>query len=165
MQQCTGTCSDPGALQALQPRQEGGQGGQTPEERAKSVLDDLLERLPELFDLEDIRSRIDELTPYIMVAIQVAPPLLPGSGADVRGGQGRASCSSPMIAWPPSGQAACPALCGRLQLACIPATAFEDARLSCPCGGGPVSHGNALLGVASGRLRTGQPPADQVDSS
>ena len=57
--------------QALQPRQEGGQSGQTPEEKAKAVLDDLLERLPELFDLEDIRSRIDELTPYIMVAIQV----------------------------------------------------------------------------------------------
>ena len=34
------------------------------------MLDDLLERLPELFDLEDIRSRVDELTPYIMVAIQ-----------------------------------------------------------------------------------------------
>ena len=58
--------------QALQPRVEGGQSGQTPEERAKAVLDDLLERLPELFDLEDIRSRIDELTPYIMVAIQVS---------------------------------------------------------------------------------------------
>ena len=60
--------------QALQPRVEGGQSGQTPEERAKAVLDDLLERLPELFDLEDIRSRIDELTPYIMVAIQVSWP-------------------------------------------------------------------------------------------
>ena len=64
---------------------------QTPEERAKSVLDDLLERMPELFDLEDIRSRIDELTPYIMVAIQarahppcfgplLARPRLPGLG-------------------------------------------------------------------------------------
>ena len=66
--------------QALQPRQEGAQGGQTPEERAKAVLDDLLERIPELFDLEDIRSRIDELTPYIMVAIQVCcSPWQPGA--------------------------------------------------------------------------------------
>ena len=30
-----------------------------------------MERLPEQFDLEDIRSRVDEFTPYVMVAIQV----------------------------------------------------------------------------------------------
>ena len=60
-------------LTNLQPRQAGGGGGLSPEERAKGVLDDILERLPELFDLEEIRSRIDEFTPYIMVAIQVAP--------------------------------------------------------------------------------------------
>lgn len=35
------------------------------------VLDDIRERLPEAFDMEDIRSRVAELTPYIMVAIQV----------------------------------------------------------------------------------------------
>lgn len=34
------------------------------------VLDDVRERLPEPFDMEDIRSRVAELTPYIMVAIQ-----------------------------------------------------------------------------------------------
>lgn len=37
------------------------------------VLDDIRERLPERFDMEDIRSRVAELTPYIMVAIQVTP--------------------------------------------------------------------------------------------
>ena len=36
------------------------------------VLDDVRERLPEAFDMEDIRSRVAELTPYIMVAIQVS---------------------------------------------------------------------------------------------
>lgn len=39
------------------------------EDRAKMVLDDLLERLPEQFDLEDIRSRM-EMTPYAMVCMQ-----------------------------------------------------------------------------------------------
>jgi dynein heavy chain len=41
------------------------------EEKAKGVLDSIMERLPELFDLEEIRSRMDEFTPYVMVAIQV----------------------------------------------------------------------------------------------
>lgn len=41
------------------------------EEKAKMVLDDLTERLPEQFDMEDIRGRVDEYTPYVMVAIQV----------------------------------------------------------------------------------------------
>ena len=41
------------------------------EEKSKIVLDDLVERLPENFDLEDIRSRVDEYSPYVMVAIQV----------------------------------------------------------------------------------------------
>jgi len=41
------------------------------EEKAKMVLDDLGDRLPDQFDMEDIRSRVDEVTPYAMVAIQV----------------------------------------------------------------------------------------------
>lgn len=35
------------------------------------VLDDIRDRLPEAFNMEDIRSRVPDLTPYIMVAIQV----------------------------------------------------------------------------------------------
>ena len=35
------------------------------------MLDDLVERLPEQFDMEDIRGRVDEFSPYVMVAIQV----------------------------------------------------------------------------------------------
>jgi dynein heavy chain len=31
------------------------------------VLDDLVEKLPDQFDMEDIRGRTDEITPYIMV--------------------------------------------------------------------------------------------------
>ena len=42
------------------------------EEKAKVVLDDLFELLPEHFDVEEIRSRTEDVTPYIMVAIQVS---------------------------------------------------------------------------------------------
>lgn len=36
------------------------------------VLDDLLEKLPERLELADIRARVDEFTPYVMVALQVS---------------------------------------------------------------------------------------------
>ena len=41
------------------------------EEVAKAVLDDVLERLPETPPLDDIRARVDEPSPYTMVALQV----------------------------------------------------------------------------------------------
>ena len=50
---------------------EGAAGGVGPEERAKAVLDDLRERLPEGLDMEDIRTRVAEPSPYMMVALQV----------------------------------------------------------------------------------------------
>lgn len=37
------------------------------------VLDDVVEHLPESFDLEAIRVRVDEPSPYAMVAIQARP--------------------------------------------------------------------------------------------
>lgn len=58
------------SLVQLQPREAGGEGGMSTEEKAKMVLDDLVERLPDQFDMEDIRGRVDEYTPYVMVAIQ-----------------------------------------------------------------------------------------------
>lgn len=39
--------------------------------QAKVVLDELLEKLPDQMDLADIRARVDELTPFLMVALQV----------------------------------------------------------------------------------------------
>ena len=69
------------SLVLLQPLEGGGEGGLGPEEKAKMVLDDLGERLPEQFDLEAIRGRADEFTPYVMVAIQVG-------GGGPRGGGG-----------------------------------------------------------------------------
>lgn len=40
------------------------------QERAKTVLDDVLEKLPESFDFEDITSRVVERTPYTVVFLQ-----------------------------------------------------------------------------------------------
>ena len=50
------------------------------------VLDEISERLPELFDMEDIRNRVDDFNPYVMVAIQVSachPMQLAHDGMDV----------------------------------------------------------------------------------
>ena len=58
------------SILSLQPRDGSGEEGSSVEDQAKMVLDDLVERLPDQFDLEDIRSRTDDITPYIMVAIQ-----------------------------------------------------------------------------------------------
>ena len=60
------------SLVSLQPRSAGGEGGVSEEERAKQVLDDIRDKLPDVFDMEDIRSRTDDLSPYAMVAIQEA---------------------------------------------------------------------------------------------
>lgn len=43
------------SLVQLQPREAGGEGGLSSEEKAKMVLDDVMERLPELFDMEEVR--------------------------------------------------------------------------------------------------------------
>ena len=58
------------AMLSLQPREAGGEAGASTEEKARTVVDDILERLPEEFDLEEIRARTEEVTPYAMVAIQ-----------------------------------------------------------------------------------------------
>lgn len=41
------------------------------EEQAKVILDDVLDRLPDVPNLDEIRKRVEELTPYTMVALQV----------------------------------------------------------------------------------------------
>lgn len=51
---------------AAQPRDAAEEAGLTVEEQTRQVLDSLVDRIPELFDLDDIRSRVDELTPYVM---------------------------------------------------------------------------------------------------
>ena len=49
-----------------QPRDAAEEAGLSVEEQARQVLDGLSERIPEQFDLDDIRSRVDEFTPYVM---------------------------------------------------------------------------------------------------
>lgn len=58
------------SMLSMQPREASGEAGASTEDKARSVLDDVSERLPEEFDLEDIRKRAEEVTPYVMVAIQ-----------------------------------------------------------------------------------------------
>merc|ERR1719443_473388 len=48
----------------------GGEGGMTVGEKVKMQLDDILERLPELFPMLEIQERIDDVTPYTGVFLQ-----------------------------------------------------------------------------------------------
>lgn len=61
------------SLALLQPREDVQEGGLRVEEKAKIVLDDVLDRLPEAPRMDEIRSRVNEPTPYTMVALQVSP--------------------------------------------------------------------------------------------
>ena len=59
------------AISDLQPRGGGGgAGAMSTAERAKQMLDDILEKLPELFVMMEIEERIDERTPYTSVFLQ-----------------------------------------------------------------------------------------------
>lgn len=58
------------SLILMQPRDAGEGGGASEEERARTVLEDIVERLPETYDMEDIRARVEDFSPYTMVAIQ-----------------------------------------------------------------------------------------------
>ena len=58
------------AISELQPRGGGGAGTMTEGERAKQMLDDILEKLPEMFVMMEIEERIDERTPYTSVFLQ-----------------------------------------------------------------------------------------------
>jgi len=56
----------------LQPRDSGGAGGagQTREEKVKQVLDEILEKLPEEFNMMELMTKAEERTPYTVVALQ-----------------------------------------------------------------------------------------------
>eukprot|EP01028_Stygiella_incarcerata_P003513 TRINITY_DN1708_c0_g1_i1.p1 TRINITY_DN1708_c0_g1~~TRINITY_DN1708_c0_g1_i1.p1 ORF type:complete len:4499 (-),score=1316.34 TRINITY_DN1708_c0_g1_i1:2775-16271(-) len=45
-------------------------GGETREEKAKQVIEDVLKELPERFDMEDMYARVEERTPYVSVVLQ-----------------------------------------------------------------------------------------------
>lgn len=58
------------AISELQPRGAGGAGGMTMQEKVKRLLDDVMERLPEQFNLLELEERVDERTPYTNVFLQ-----------------------------------------------------------------------------------------------
>mmetsp|Transcript_24997 Transcript_24997/g.74250 ORF Transcript_24997/g.74250 Transcript_24997/m.74250 type:complete len:4444 (+) Transcript_24997:3-13334(+) len=58
------------AISELQPRGGGGEGGMTMGERVKQQLDEILEKLPELFLMIEIEERVEERTPYVAFFLQ-----------------------------------------------------------------------------------------------
>ncbi|MGH0141371.1 UNVERIFIED_CONTAM: hypothetical protein FKN15_073834 [Acipenser sinensis] len=56
----------------MQPRDSSGGegGGTTREEKVKAVLDDIMEKLPDDFNIPELMGKVEERTPYIVVAIQ-----------------------------------------------------------------------------------------------
>lgn len=61
-------------LLEMQPKDTGttGEGGLSREEQIKQILDDILEKLPEDFNVQELLARCEELTPYAVVALQEA---------------------------------------------------------------------------------------------
>jgi hypothetical protein len=83
-----------------------GEGGMSNEEKAKMVLEELQEKLPELYSMDEIRSKVDEVTPYVMVAIQVRVCAIINADALVRAASaqsvsGRQACNPAAPAAPP----------------------------------------------------------------
>ncbi|KAK2575931.1 hypothetical protein KPH14_007294 [Odynerus spinipes] len=56
----------------MQPRDAGSSGGQTVtrEDKVKQVLDEIIEKLPEEFNMSEITGKVEERTPYVIVAFQ-----------------------------------------------------------------------------------------------
>ena len=52
----------------------GGTGGgptTTREEKIKTIVDDIMEKLPDPFSMSEIMGKVEERTPYVVVAFQV----------------------------------------------------------------------------------------------
>ena len=56
----------------LQPRESGAGAGAgiSREEKVKSIVDDIMDKIPEQFNMLDIMQRVEEKTPYVIVAFQ-----------------------------------------------------------------------------------------------
>lgn len=54
----------------MQPSDSSGGSSSSKEERVKGVLDEIIEKLPESFNVAELMARVEERTPYISVAIQ-----------------------------------------------------------------------------------------------
>ncbi|KAJ3220317.1 hypothetical protein HK099_004389 [Clydaea vesicula] len=54
----------------MQPRDAGAGSSSSKEEKVKSVIDEILEKLPDNFNVPELMARVEERTPFISVAIQ-----------------------------------------------------------------------------------------------
>ena len=56
----------------MQPRDSagGGAGGMTKEEKVKGILDEIMERMPEEFNMMEMMGRTEDRSPYTVVAFQ-----------------------------------------------------------------------------------------------
>ena len=56
----------------LQPRESGDGGGQatTRGEKVKTIVDDILEKMPDQFNMQEIIQKCEERTPYVIVCFQ-----------------------------------------------------------------------------------------------
>jgi hypothetical protein len=46
----------------------------TREDKIKAIVDDIMEKLPEPFNMSEIMGKVEERTPYVVVAFQVRIP-------------------------------------------------------------------------------------------
>merc|ERR1739838_348622 len=56
----------------LQPRESGGDSAQSSsrEDKGRSIVDDVMEKLPELFNMRELMGKVEERTPYVIVCFQ-----------------------------------------------------------------------------------------------
>jgi len=54
----------------MAPKNTSGAGSSSKEEKVKQTLDDIMEKLPESFNMAELMGRVEERTPYISVALQ-----------------------------------------------------------------------------------------------
>jgi dynein heavy chain len=54
----------------MQPQDAAGGSASSKEEKVKSILDDILDKLPDAFNVAELMSKVEERTPYISVALQ-----------------------------------------------------------------------------------------------
>ena len=60
----------------MQPRDAGGDNTQTTsrEDKVRTIVDDVMEKLPELFNMRELMAKVEERTPYVIVCFQVIRP-------------------------------------------------------------------------------------------
>jgi dynein heavy chain len=58
------------SIASMQPRSASGAGGMSLQDKAKQVLDDIMEKLPDFFDMVEILEKVEERSPFVNVFLQ-----------------------------------------------------------------------------------------------